>query len=250
MQQTSVALITGANKGIGFQIAKDLLVHGFTVLIGSRSLENGRNAAKALKGDAHAIEIDVTKQNTINSAAERIRQEFGRLDVLVNNAGISHAGKPGEGFPENAMQYNLMTDAPLEHIRTVWETNVFGVISVTQSMLSLLREAPAARIVNIGSTGGSLSWNSELDNPHRAMFGNYSASKSASHAVSLAFACALENSNIKVNIACPGHTATALNNYSGSRTVEEAARAAVRLALLGKNGPNGSFSDENGLVAW
>lgn len=247
MQDRHVALVTGGNKGIGLQIAKDLSGHGFTVLVGSRNLEHGETAAKSIGADARALQLDVTDRASIAAAAERIRNELGRLDVLVNNAGVSHAGG---SFPEGGAQSGLLTVAPLDDVRAVFETNVFGVIAVTQAMLPLLREAPAGRIVNLGSTGGSLAWNSNPANPHRAMFGNYSASKSAAHAVALAFAFALESTNIKVNLACPGHTATALNNFSGARTVEQAARHAVQLALLDQSGPTGTFSDENGPVAW
>lgn len=249
MQVKPVALITGANKGIGLQIAKDLAGHGFTVLVGSRSFENGDTVAKSIGADAHALQLDVTDQDSITAAAGRIRNEFGRLDVLVNNAGISHAGRPGE-FPSSGPASGLMTVASLEEIRAVYETNVFGVIAVTQAMLPLLREAPAARIVNMGSSGGSLSWNSMPGNPHRAMFGAYSASKSAVHAVTLAFAFALESTNIKVNAACPGFTSTALNNFAGTRSVEQGAHEAVRLAMIGADGPTGTFSDEDGPVAW
>ncbi|WKL03674.1 SDR family NAD(P)-dependent oxidoreductase [Paenibacillus amylolyticus] len=113
-----------------------------------------------------------------------------------------------------------------------------------------MREALAARIVNMGSTGGSLSWNSIPENSHRAMFGAYSASKAAVHAVTLAFAFALESTNIKVNAACPGFTSTALNNFAGTRSVEQGAREAVRLAMIGADGPTGTFSDEDGPIAW
>ncbi len=250
MTKTPVALVTGANKGIGRQIAADLAERGFNVLIGSRNLIHGETAVAEIGQGVQAVQLDVTDQNSIDAAAGRIGQEYGRLDVLVNNAGVSHAGKPGEGFPKDAMATNLLTDAPMENIRRVWEVNVFGVIAVTQAMLPLLRTAPSARIVNMGSTGGSLAWNSASGNAHRAMFGNYSASKSAVHAVSLAFAFALESEGIKVNTACPGHTETALNNFSGSRSVKEGACEAVRLATLGNDGPTGTFSDENGTVPW
>ena len=249
MHNTSVALITGANKGIGFEIAKGLAAQGLTVLVGSRDVAKGEAAAKSIGAQAHALQIDVTDHAAIAAAAERIRREFGRLDVLVNNAGISHADRPVATFSD-VMKTNMLTDAPMADVRKVWETNVFGVIAVTQAMLPLLREAPGARIVNLGSTGGSLTWNSDPTNQHRAMFGNYSASKSAAHAITLAFALALESTNIKVNIACPGHTATALNNFSGARSAEQGARRAVQLALLDENGPTGTFSDEDGSVAW
>lgn len=249
MNSPLVALVTGANKGIGLQIAKDLVARGLTVLVGSRSLQNGQAAANSIGAGAHALQLDVTDSASIAAAAERIRNEFGRLDVLVNNAGVSHAGRPGMSF-EDIMATNLITNAPLDDVRKVWETNVLGVVAVTQAMLPLLRDAPAARIVNMGSSGGSLARNSDPSNGHRTLYGNYSSSKSAAHAVTLAFALALESTKIKVNIACPGHTATALNNFSGARTVEQGARQAVRLALLDENGPTGSFSDENGPVAW
>lgn len=249
MQNKRIALVTGANKGIGLQIAKDLAAHGLTVLVGSRSLEHGTTGAGSIGANAHALQLDVTDQSSIAAAAERIRNEFGRLDVLVNNAGISHAGKQGSTFADN-IKTDSLTAAPLENVQAVWATNVFGVIAVTQAMLPLLREAPAARIVNIGSQGGSLAWNSDPENPHRKMFGTYSTSKAAAHAVTLAFAFALEETNIKVNIADPGHTATALNNFSGARTVEQGARRAVQLALLDENGPTGTFSGEDGPVAW
>jgi NAD(P)-dependent dehydrogenase (short-subunit alcohol dehydrogenase family) len=249
MHNKPVALVTGANKGIGLQIAKDLAAHGFTVLVGSRNLEHGETAAKTVGADARGLQLDVTDHASITAAAERIRNELGRLDVLVNNAGISHAGKPGRPLPEMAKS-GLMSVVSLDEVRKVWETNVFGVIAVTQAMLPLLREAPAARIVNISSTGGSLTWNSDPTNPHRAMFGTYSSSKTALNAITLAFASDLESAGIKVNAACPGFTSTDLNNFAGTRTVEQAAREPVRLALLGPDGPTGTFSDENGPIPW
>jgi NAD(P)-dependent dehydrogenase (short-subunit alcohol dehydrogenase family) len=250
MQDKPVALVTGANKGIGLQIAKDLAAHGFTVLVGSRNLEHGETAAKSVGADARALQLDVTNQASIAAAAERIRNEFGRLDVLVNNAGVSHAGKPGRPLEEVAKS-GRPSVASLDEVRAVFETNVFGVIAVTQAMLPLLREAPAARIVNASSASGSLTMNADPTNPHRAVFGAvYSPSKTALNAITLAFAIELESTGIKVNAACPGFTATDLNNFEGTRTVEQAAREAVRLALLDANGPTGTFSDEDGPLPW
>jgi NAD(P)-dependent dehydrogenase (short-subunit alcohol dehydrogenase family) len=248
MNGQRVALVTGANKGIGFEIAKALVANGLYVLVGSRDLAKGEAAARQLGAHAHAIELDVTDQASIQAAAERIRREFGRLDVLMNNAGISRA-EPNQSFQE-AVKTNLLIDAPLENVRKVFETNVFGVIAVTQAMLPLLREAPAGRIVMTGSSGASLTLNSDPSNLHRRMFGNYSVSKAAENAITLSFALALEGTKIKVNAACPGFTSTALNNFNGTRSVEEGAREPVRLALIGEDGPNGTFSDENGIVPW
>ena len=182
MQDKPVALVTGANKGIGLQIAKDLAAHGFTVLVGSRNLEHGETAAKSVGADARALQLDVTNQASIAAAAERIRNELGRLDVLVNNAGISHAGKPGRSLQE-IVKSGRLSVASLDEVRAVFETNVFGVIAVTQAMLPLLREAPAARIVNVSSSSGSLTMNSDPTNPHRSMFGTYSSSKTALNAI-------------------------------------------------------------------
>jgi NAD(P)-dependent dehydrogenase (short-subunit alcohol dehydrogenase family) len=257
MQNKPVALVTGANKGIGLQIATDLAAHGFTVLVGSRDLARGEVAAKSVNSvhaksgsDARALQLDVTHQASIAAAAERIRNEFGRLDVLVNNAGISHAGRPGTPL-EAIGKASRASVASLDEVRVVFETNVFGVLAVTQAMLPLLREAPAGRIVNVSSGAGSLTSNTNPRNPHRAMFGVvYTASKTALNAITLSFAIELESTGIKVNAACPGFTATDLNNFAGTQTVEQAAREPVRLALLGADGPTGTFSSTSGSIAW
>jgi NAD(P)-dependent dehydrogenase (short-subunit alcohol dehydrogenase family) len=252
MHEKSVALVTGANKGIGLQIAKDLAAHDFTVLVGARDLEKGRGAAESIEG-ARAIKLDVTDQASIGAAAERIRDELGRLDVLVNNAGISHAanidGEPVRPIEEIARSGRVSVVSP-EELHAVFETNFFGVIAVTQAMLPLLREAPAARIVNVASSGGSLTLNSDPANPHRSMFGSYSMSKSALNAITVAFAADLEVDGIKVNSACPGFTSTDLNAFRGTRSVEQAAREPVRLALIGSDGPTGTFSNEDGPLPW
>ena len=249
MQDKPVALVTGANKGIGLQIAKELAAHGFTVLVGSRDIENGETAAKSVAADARPLQLDVTNRASIAAAAERIRNEFGPLDVLVNNAAISHAGNSGRSL-EEMMKSGRLGAASLDEIRAVFETNVFGVIAVTQAMLPLLREAPAARIVNVSSSTGSLTLSSDPADRRSAIFGTYSSSKTALNAITLAFALDLKSTGIKVNAACPGFTATALNNFEGTRTVEQAAREPVRLALLGPDGPTGTYSDENGPLPW
>lgn len=249
MPNERVALVTGANQGIGLQIATQLASHGLTVLVGSRDLAKGEEAAKGVGPDAHALQLDVTNQASIAAAAATVDARFGRLDVLVNNAGVSHAGAPDTPF-EEVMRTNLLTVASLDEIRAVWEVNVFGVIAVTQAMLPLLRAAPAARIVTVGSGAGSLTLNADPASEWRAMFGNYTASKTAVHAVTLGFALALESEGIKVNIACPGYTATNLNMFTGDRTVEQGARRAVELAMIGPDGPTGTFSNDDGPLPW
>jgi NAD(P)-dependent dehydrogenase (short-subunit alcohol dehydrogenase family) len=244
-----VALVTGANKGIGLQIAKDLAVHGFVVLVGSRNLENGEKAAEDIGANARAIQLDVTNQVSITAAADRIRNEFGRLDVLVNNAGIAHAGKPGRTL-EEIMKAGRASTASGDDVRAVFEANVFGVIAVTQAVLPLLRGAPAGRIVNVSSGLGSLTLSANSAGSAHDRLGIYSASKTALNAITLAFAADLESTCIKVNAAAPGFTATAINNFEGKRTVEQAAHEPVRLALLSVDGPTGTFSDENGSIPW
>jgi NAD(P)-dependent dehydrogenase (short-subunit alcohol dehydrogenase family) len=252
MQHKPVALVTGANQGIGLQIAKDLVAHGLTVLVGSRDSERGKAAAVEIGPDAIALQLDVTDQASIAAAAERIRRDFGRLDVLVNNAAISNTGLlPGQSVEE----YSKTTRASvvsLDEVRAIWETNVFGVLAVYQAMLPLLRDAPAARVVNVSSAVGSLTGASDPSNPYRSIFSPaYSASKTALNALTLAMAIELESTNIKVNAVSPGFIKTNLNNYRGTGTVEEGAREPVRLALLGPDGPTGGFTRwENETIPW
>jgi NAD(P)-dependent dehydrogenase (short-subunit alcohol dehydrogenase family) len=252
MQDKRVALITGANQGIGLQIAKDLVAHGFTVLVGSRNLERGLAAAKEVGPDAHALQLDVTDQASITAAAERVRNEFGRLDVLVQNAAISNTKKlPGQSVEEYAAT-TRPSNVSLDEMRAVWETNVFGVLAVYQAMLPLLRETPNARIVNVSSGVGSLTRNADLAFPYRSIFGPvYPASKTALNALTVAMAIELEKEGIKVNAVSPGFTKTNLNGYAGTETVEEGAREAVRVALLGPDGPTGMFTRwENETIPW
>jgi NAD(P)-dependent dehydrogenase (short-subunit alcohol dehydrogenase family) len=251
MQIKPVALVTGANQGIGLQIAKDLVAHGFTVLVGSRNLQRGEVAAKEVGPHAQALQLDVTDQASITAAAERIRKEFGRLDVLINNAAISNTSKQPSMSVQEYSKLTRPSNVPLDEMRAVWDTNVFGVLAVTQAMLPLLREASAARIVNVSSGVGSLTRNADPASPWRSIFGPvYPASKTALNAITLAMAIELEPTKIKVNAACPGYTKTNLNNYSGTRTVQEGAREPVRLATLGPDGPTGTFSNEDGPLPW
>ena len=252
MQDKPVALVTGANQGIGLQIAKDLAARGFTVLLGSRDLARGEEAAKTIDGDAHVLQLDVTDRASIAAAAQRVRSEFGRLDVLVNNAAISHTGWMAGMSVEQYAKSTRPSNVSLDEVRAVWETNVFGVLAVYQAMLPLLREAPAARIVNVSSGVGSLTMNSDPAYPWRSIFGPvYPASKTALNAITLAMAIELEPAGIKVNAVSPGFTKTNLNNYAGTETVEEGAAEAVRVALLGPEGPTGTFTHAKfGKLPW
>ena len=252
MHDKPVALVTGANQGIGLQIAKDLVAHGLTVLVGSRNLKLGEAAARTIDGDARAVQLDVTDKASIAAAAERIRKELGRLDVLINNAAISNTRlQPSETIEEYAKS-TRPSNVSLDEVRAVWETNVFGVLAVYQAMLPLLGEAPAARIVNVSSGVGSLTMNSDPAYPYRRLFGPvYPASKTALNAMTLAMAIELEPLGIKVNAVSPGFTKTNLNHYAGTETVEEGAAEAVRVALLGPDGPTGTFTHAKlGTLPW
>lgn len=237
MHENKVALVTGANKGIGHAIASELAARGFTVLVGARDASRGEAAARRIAGDIRPIALDVTRADSIAAAAARIQRELGRLDVLINNAGIATFGAP--------------SGTSVDDVRAVFETNVFGVIAVTQAMLPLLRAARAGRIVNVSTRLGSLNAITDPAFPMRGIGGvAYGPSKSALNAVTVAFAQELAETNIKVNAACPGHTATDLNGHSGPRTAAEAAKEPVRLALLDDDGPSGAFTNDVGAIPW
>jgi NAD(P)-dependent dehydrogenase (short-subunit alcohol dehydrogenase family) len=252
MQEKRVALVTGANQGIGLQIAKDLAARGLTVLLGSRSLERGEAAAREVGLGAFALQLDVTDQASVTSAAERVRNEFGRLDVLIQNAAISNTKKlPGQSVEEYA-KTTRPSNVDLDEMRAVGDTNVFGVLAVYQAMLPLLRGTPGSRIVNVSSGVGSLTTNLDPAFPYRAIFGPvYPASKTALNALTVAMAIELEPEGIKVNAVSPGFTRTNLNGYAGTETVEEGAREAVRVALLGPDSPTGTFTRWKGeTIPW
>jgi NAD(P)-dependent dehydrogenase (short-subunit alcohol dehydrogenase family) len=253
MDPKRVALITGANQGVGLQVAKELVTNGLTVLVGSRNLERGEAAAKEIGPGAIALQLDVTDRASIAAAAKCIRKEFGRLDLLVNNAAISNTRKQALGLSlREYAKISHASNASLDEVRAVWETNVFGVLAVYQAMLPLLRESSDARIVNVSSGVGSLTANADPAYPYHAFYGPvYPASKTALDAITLAMMIELESTAIKVNLVSPGFTKTNLNGYEGTESVEQGSREVVRVALLGPGGPSGTFTRwENTTIPW
>ncbi len=227
---TTIALITGANKGIGLETARQLGARGVTVLAGARDEARGLRAEQALReagADARFVRLDVTDPKSAREAADWVDREYGRLDILVNNAGIARGGPPSQ------------TD--LDQMREVYESNVFGVIRVTNAMLPLLRRVPAARIVNVSSEVGSITSMTDPASPLAQMPAGlaYPSSKSALNMITAMYAKELRDTPIKVNAANPGYTATDLNRHSGFRSVAEGAEASVHLATLDADGPSG-----------
>ena len=241
---SKIALITGANKGIGFEIARQLGAQGITILAGVRDQARGEAAVQQLRTeaiDATAVHLDVTNQATIDAAAAFIEQAYGKLDILVNNAGISV--REGSTPP---------SELALEAVRTTFATNVFGVFAVTKAMLPLLRRSGAGRIVNLSSEVGSLSINSDSTSfaAHLPPTLAYNASKTALNALTVFFARELQNTPIKVNSVSPGFVATDLNGHSGFLTPEQGAKVPVAFATLPVDGPTGGFFGEHGVIVW
>ncbi|MGP4028139.1 SDR family NAD(P)-dependent oxidoreductase [Actinomadura sp. 3N407] len=249
--QQKVALVTGANKGIGRAAAEQLAGLGMTVLIGARDERRGEEAAAALRaagGDAHAVTLDVTDQATARAAAERIRERFGRLDVLINNAAITGSGQVS---PADAHD-QVPSSVDLDMVRAVFETNVLGVIAVTNAMLPLLRRSPAPRIVNVSSHAASLTLTGDPDGPFAALLPSaaYTPSKSALSALTVQYANELRKDGVLVNAAAPGFVDTDSNDHTGHLTPAQGAAVVVRLATLGADGPTAGFFGEDGPVPW
>jgi NAD(P)-dependent dehydrogenase (short-subunit alcohol dehydrogenase family) len=246
-----VALVTGANKGIGRGAAEQLAALGMTVLVGAREPRRGQAAAASLRaagGDARAITLDVTDPVSIHAAAKQIEERFGYLDVLINNAGITGSGQVS---PQDAYD-QVPSTVDLGMVRAVFETNVFGVIAVTNAMLPLLRRSPAPRIVNVSSHASSLTITSDPDGPFASLLPSaaYSPSKTALTALTVQYANELRKDGILVNAVAPGFVATDSNNHSGFLPVEQGAAVLVRLATLGPDGPTAGFFGEEGPVPW
>jgi NAD(P)-dependent dehydrogenase (short-subunit alcohol dehydrogenase family) len=229
-----IALVTGANKGIGLEVVRQLAQNGFFVYLGCRSLENGLAAIKKLKDDGidnvEAVQLNVTDQGSVSAARATIGKKTEVLDVLINNAGISG------GFPQSAL------NATIDQFKTVYETNVFGVVSVTQAFIDLLKRSPEPRIVNVSSAMGSLSLAADLSNGNKMAV--YQSSKSALNMYTINLAYDLRDTLFKVNMVCPGYTKTDFTSHKGTSTVQEAGQRIAKYALIGQDGPTGKFISE------
>ncbi|HEY4286471.1 MAG TPA: SDR family oxidoreductase [Puia sp.] len=240
--------ITGANKSIGFETARQLLREGYFVYLGSRELKNGQDAVQRLKAEGldnvEAIRIDVTDQASVDAARADIGKRTGVLDVLINNAGISG------GRPQTALT------ASIDTFKRVYEINVYGVVRCTQAFIDLLRKSPEPRIVNVSSSQGSLTLASDPAGKYYHFKGAvYQSSKSALNMYTIALAYELRETAFKVNAVDPGFTKTDFNEHRGTGTVEEAATRVARYAMIGSDGPTGKFfseefNPETGEIAW
>lgn len=240
VQMKKVALISGGNRGLGFETARQLGSLGYTVLLGARNKEKGEEAAAILQAqeiDAHCIELDVTEQATIDAAARKITTEYGKLDVLINNAGIGVIHK--------------FTDLSVADLKRSFDTNFFGAFAVSQAMLPLIENSDAPRIVNISSSIGSITLHSDPASgvyPFKALA--YSCSKTALNQLTTHLAFTLKHTPAKVNSVCPGFVATDFNNGYGDLTPEQGSRIIVHYATLAQEGPTGGYFNEQGVIPW
>ena len=243
MSEQKIALITGANKGLGFETARQLGRQNIKVLVGARDEARGREAAEKLQAEGFSAEfvlLDVGDEKTHDAAAKYVEENYGKLDILVNNAGIvleTLVGTP--------------SDVSLDVLRKTFDTNFFGVIAVTKAFLPLIKKSNVGRIVNVSSGLGSLAQNSDANWDYKNVKPlAYNSSKTALNAFTVILAHELKNANIKVNSADPGYTATDLNGNSGTKTVEEGAAVITELATLDENGATGGFFDDQGVMPW
>jgi NAD(P)-dependent dehydrogenase (short-subunit alcohol dehydrogenase family) len=244
---TKVAVITGANRGLGFATARRLGHSGVHVMIGARTPEDGKEAADRLRReglDAEPLQIDVDSVTSVQEAAERVEREHGHLDILINNAGI---------LPEATADDAGLLD--LDLFRQTFDTNVFGAVAVTKAFLPLLRKSASGRIVNVSSTMGSLSDQSDPSSVYYGMVvPAYQMSKAALNGLTVALSKTLTGTSVKVNSICPGWVQTDLagpeNRAAAPSTADDAAQIVVDMATLPDDGPSGRFVDREGAVAW
>jgi NAD(P)-dependent dehydrogenase (short-subunit alcohol dehydrogenase family) len=241
MTDKTTALVTGANKGIGYEIAAGLGALGWRVGVGARDDQRRQAAVAELRAsgaDAFGVPLDVVDDASVAAAAAMIEQDDGRLDVLVNNAAITG------GMPQTPTTVDPAT------VLAVADTNVVGVIRVTNAMLPLLRRSPSPRIVNVSSSVGSLTLQTKPGSDTGPISAAYSPSKTYLNALMIQYAKELQDTNILINNCCPGFVATDLNGHRGTRTPEQGAAIAIRLATLPDDGPTGRFFNDDGPVAW
>ena len=242
MTKQKTALVTGANRSIGFEIARRLATEGYRVWLGSRDTGRGEEAAQKLRDqglDAHVLQLDVTSDESVTAAIEKLSRQTDHLDALINNAGIA------DSFTHQPF------DEPIDVVKAVYEVNTFGPIRITQAALPLLKASGAGRVVMLSSELGSLQ---ALLDPQNQFYEintlGYNSSKTALNAVTVSFAKAAAPFGIKVNAADPGYTKTDMNGHSGYRTVEQAAEAPVRLATLGPDGPTAGYFFDAQTLRW
>lgn len=230
------ALVTGANKGIGFETARLLAQKGFFVYLGSRNLESGLAAVQKLKADGisgvEAVQLDVTNSASVDAARILIGQKTEVLDLLVNNAGIS-----GE-YPQSALTSSI------DQFKSVYDTNVFGVIRVTQAFIDLLKKSPEPRIVNVSTAMASLTVAADLNSSSYTRMVVYQSSKTALNMYTVNLAYELRDTPFKVNAVCPGYTQTDFTGHQGTSTVEQAGQRIVKYAIIDQDGPTGQFFSE------
>ncbi|MEW2045191.1 SDR family oxidoreductase [Streptomyces sp. NPDC005476] len=245
MSETKIALVTGANKGIGYEVAAGLGALGYRVGVGARDETRREDAVGKLRAagvDAFGVPLDVTGDRSVTEAVELVERQAGRLDVLVNNAGIS--GESGPGWVQDP------TTLDPDLVRTVVETNVIGVIRVTNAMLPLLRRSASPRIVNVSSSVASLTRQADPNTYVGPVMAAYSPSKSFLNADTVQYARQFAGTDILINAVCPGLVATDFNGFYGTRTPEQGAATAIRLATLPDGGPTGSFFEDDGVIPW
>lgn len=245
-ENKKVALVTGANKGIGFATAQKLAEHGITVLLGSRDEANGKASAEKLQQlglDVHYISIDMEERETFSIAAEYIERVYGKLDILINNAGIQ--------IESEVWQTNTTESVPMEVLRKTFEVNFFGMVDLTQQMIPLLMKSEAGRIVNLTSILASLQYHATPgSNTYNTKTFAYNTSKTAVNSFTIHLAHALKDTQIKVNAAHPGWVKTEMGGKGAYLSLEEGASTSVYLALIGDEGPNGSYMHNNTILPW
>lgn len=245
MTEKRIALVTGANKGLGFETSRQLAQLGITVIMGCRNEARGRTAARRLRQegfDAEFVRLDVTKPDQIRQVEKYIGKKFGRLDILVNNAGMAHKEEP--------LFMNSTETVSPKALRRVFDVNFFGLVALTQTLLPLIKKSSSGRVVNVSSILGSLSMQSDGGEMSEIKPFAYDASKTAVNAFTIHLAEALKDTNIKVNSAHPGWVKTDMGGPDAPMSPEEGAKTAVRLATLSDDGPTGKFFHEGEELPW